>query len=120
MADVHRMSTGRVYEVKPDGEGCRALADHICPRGLSKEKTHIDQWSMTAAPSTRFSNRGAHDLESFEEFGFRCPAEPGDAEPAKALEHPSALTGPGNPVPLTAPGQLERSEAEVFADLLGA
>src|SRR5262249_50153893 len=41
----------RVYEPAADEDGCRVLVDRLWPRGLSKDKAHVDLWLKDVAPS---------------------------------------------------------------------
>jgi len=41
----------RIYEAPVPQDGYRVLVDRLWPRGLSKERTKIDQWLKEAAPS---------------------------------------------------------------------
>jgi len=41
----------RIYDAPADEDGFRVLVDRLWPRGLSKEKAHIDLWMKAVAPS---------------------------------------------------------------------
>ena len=41
----------RVYEPAVEDDGVRVLVDRLWPRGLTKEKAHIDIWLKEIAPS---------------------------------------------------------------------
>lgn len=51
----------RVYEEPCAADGVRILVDRIWPRGLSKEKAHLDDWLKQLAPSTELREWFAHD-----------------------------------------------------------
>ena len=58
----------RVYE-KPDrDDGIRILVDRLWPRGLTKEKAHIDIWLKEIAPSTALRKWFGHDPAKWNEF----------------------------------------------------
>ena len=58
----------RVYE-KPDGkDGYRILVDRLWPRGLSKEKAHIDLWLKEIAPSSGLRQWFHHEDSNWEGF----------------------------------------------------
>jgi uncharacterized protein YeaO (DUF488 family) len=109
----------RVYdEPEPEG-GTRVLVDRIWPRGLTKDKAHLDQWFKQVAPSTELRKWYSHDPERFEEFGRRYREELKDAERAQALKHLRELAKGETLTLLTATKRVEISEAAVLADLIG-
>jgi len=46
----------RVYDEPSGDDGVRVLVDRVWPRGLSKQKAHVDQWCKQVAPSTELRN----------------------------------------------------------------
>src|SRR5881275_1171539 len=65
----------RVYD-KPEAEdGTRVLVDRLWPRGLSKERAHIDAWLKDVAPSNELRKWFAHDPQKFAEFRRRYEDE---------------------------------------------
>ncbi|HEX7717048.1 MAG TPA: DUF488 family protein, partial [Marmoricola sp.] len=44
-----RVRVRRVYDPPAPDDGRRVLVDRIWPRGLSKEKAHLDEWSKDVA-----------------------------------------------------------------------
>lgn len=42
----------RIYTKPADLDGYRILVDRIWPRGISKEKAHLDRWMKEVAPSS--------------------------------------------------------------------
>lgn len=65
----------RVYEATDKGDGFRILIDRLWPRGLSKEKAHIDLWYKDIAPTNELRKWFAHDVEKWPEFQKRYRAE---------------------------------------------
>ena len=63
----------RVYDEPEPGDGTRVLVDRLWPRGLSKERAHIDLWLKEIAPSSELRTWFGHDPEKFAEF--RCRYE---------------------------------------------
>lgn len=64
----------RVYESAQSSDGKRILIDRLWPRGLSKEKAHVDHWIREIAPSDALRKWFGHDPErwpSFRERYFR-------------------------------------------------
>lgn len=65
----------RVYEEPAPSDGMRVLVDRLWPRGLSKEKAHVDVWLKDVAPSRELRTWFGHDPAKFEEFRRRYEAE---------------------------------------------
>lgn len=63
----------RIYE-QPDG-GYRVLVDRLWPRGVSKAKAELDEWSKDLAPSTELRQWFAHREDRWEEFQERYRKE---------------------------------------------
>jgi uncharacterized protein YeaO (DUF488 family) len=118
MARKKTVHVRRVYEDPEQTDGTRVLVDRIWPRGMSKEKAHLDEWCKQVAPSTELRKWYSHDPERFTEFSRRYQAELEDPEHADALAHLRDLTKDRTVTLLTATRQPEISEAEVLAELL--
>jgi uncharacterized protein YeaO (DUF488 family) len=88
------------------------------PRGLSKERAHLDDWCKEIAPSNELRKWYGHDPDRYAEFARRYRAELRDPELA-ALTHLRELAGHGGLTLLTATKRSDISEAAVLADLLG-
>ena len=65
----------RVYDAPTAKDGYRILIDRLWPRGISKEKAHIDLWFKEIAPSTELRKWFNHDPEKWEEFQKSYQAE---------------------------------------------
>jgi uncharacterized protein YeaO (DUF488 family) len=65
----------RVYEEPSEEDGTRILVDRLWPRGLTKEKAHIDLWLKEIAPSNELRKWFAHDPAKWPEFKARYHAE---------------------------------------------
>ncbi len=65
----------RIYEPYDKNDGFRILVDRLWPRGMSKEKAHIDLWLKEIAPSTELRKWFNHDPEKWIEFEKRYKAE---------------------------------------------
>ncbi len=61
----------RVYDKYSSEDGFRILVDRLWPRGVSKEKAHIDLWLKEIAPSDELRKWFSHDPERWEEFAKR-------------------------------------------------
>ncbi len=70
-----KIAIKRVYEPYSGDDGWRVLSDRLWPRGLSKEKAHIDDWQKELAPSNDLRHWFNHDVRKWEEFKSRYIAE---------------------------------------------
>lgn len=69
------VKTKRVYEAPEAQDGKRILVDRLWPRGLSKEKAHVELWLKDIAPSTELRKWFAHDPAKWPEFRKRYLVE---------------------------------------------
>ncbi len=65
----------RVYKQSAKDDGYRVLIDRLWPRGLAKEKAHVDLWLKEIAPSTGLRKWYSHDPEKWGEFDKRYREE---------------------------------------------
>jgi len=65
----------RIYEAYDPNDSWRVLVDRVWPRGVSKEKAHLDEWCKELAPSTQLRNWFCHIPEKFDEFAVRYRVE---------------------------------------------
>ena len=68
----------RVYDEYEKSDGLRVLIDRLWPRGLSKEKAHVDIWLKDIAPSTELRKWFGHDPEKWNEFKKKYSKELND------------------------------------------
>jgi uncharacterized protein YeaO (DUF488 family) len=61
----------RIYEPAERGDGYRILIDHVWPRGVSRERAHLDEWARELAPSDDLRKWFDHRPERFAEFRAR-------------------------------------------------
>ena len=108
----------RVYEQAAQSDGSRVLVDRLWPRGLSKDKAHLDEWLKAVAPSDDLRRWYGHEPVRFAEVKRRYEAELKDPERAEALRHLRQEARSGPVTLLTASKDLEHSEAAVLAQLL--
>lgn len=69
------MVTKRVYEPYASSDGYRVLIDRLWPRGVSKEKAHVDLWAKEISPSNELRSWYGHDPEKWREFQKRYKEE---------------------------------------------
>lgn len=61
----------RIYEEHKKTDGIRVLVDRLWPRGVSREKAHIDEWPKEIAPSPQLRKWFGHDPEKWDAFRTR-------------------------------------------------
>ena len=65
----------RVYDPFAASDGYRILVDRLWPRGISKEKAHIDYWCRDVAPTNELRHWFGHDPARWDEFVLRYTKE---------------------------------------------
>ncbi len=65
----------RVYDPFSTDDGKRILIDRLWPRGIKKEKAHIDEWLKEIAPSGELRKWFGHDPARWHDFRNRYKAE---------------------------------------------
>jgi uncharacterized protein YeaO (DUF488 family) len=114
----HAIKLVRVYDQPGADDGVRVLVDRVWPRGLSKERAHVDEWLKQVAPSTGLRRWYGHDPDLFAEFQQRYRDELSGPEPAGALQHLRELAQHNTVTLVTATKDIGISQAAVLADLL--
>jgi uncharacterized protein YeaO (DUF488 family) len=115
---THRIRAARVYDDPGPKDGTRVLVDRLWPRGLSKDRAHVDVWLKEVAPSKELRTWYQHDPAKHEEFVRRYAAELADDDHAEALAQLRDLTRRGPLTLLTATKDLAISQAAALADFL--
>ena len=106
----------RVYDEPSEDDGTRILVDRLWPRGLTKEKAHIDLWLKEVAPSNELRKWFAHDPEKWPEFHARYHAELNQNPTQVALLKQAVAKGPATLV--YGAKDEEHNEAVVLQKLL--
>jgi uncharacterized protein YeaO (DUF488 family) len=65
----------RVYDEPDPDDGFRILVDRLWPRGVSKNRAHIDLWLKDIAPSTELRQWFGHDPAKWRTFTARYARE---------------------------------------------
>ena len=118
MAKSAQVAIKRVYEGPGESDGMRVLVDRLWPRGLSKERAHIDLWLKEIAPSNELRTWFGHEPARFDEFRHRYEAELASGPAHDALARLRELAGQ-HPVTLVfAARDAEHSNAAVLRELL--
>lgn len=61
----------RAYEPEEKEDGYRVLVERLWPRGLAKERAHVDLWLKDAGASTELRKWFGHDPKKWVEFRRR-------------------------------------------------
>jgi len=69
------IKTKRIYDTVSKDDGYRILVDRLWPRGVSKEKAHVDLWMREVGPSDDLRKWFAHDPRKWEEFKKKYETE---------------------------------------------
>jgi len=109
----------RAYDAPAPDDGTRVLVDRLWPRGLSRERAHIDCWLKDVSPSHELRAWFAHDPARFDEFRQRYEAELA-ANPAAqaALAHLRTLAQESRLTLVYAARDAAHNNAVVLRDLL--
>src|SRR5579872_7465413 len=117
-SEAQAVALKRVYETPDASDGMRVLVERLWPRGLSKERAHVDVWLKDVAPSHELRKWYGHDPDRFVEFRRRYEAELA-AEPARAaLAELRELVAHDHVTLVFAAHDAELSNAAVLCDLL--
>ena len=108
----------RVYDEPEPGDGTRVLVDRLWPRGLSKERAHIDLWLKEIAPSRELRTWFGHDPEKFAEFRRRYENEIASETGQTALVKLRDLAMQSPVTLVFAARDTEHANAVVLRDLL--
>jgi len=111
----HHVGVARVYDDPGADDGTRVLVDRLWPRGLSKDKAHVDEWLKEVAPSNGLRKWYGHDPDKHEEFERRYVDELSDDDHAEALAELRSLVRKGRVTLLTATKDVSLSQAAVLA-----
>ena len=72
---MKKVQIKRVYDEPSPRDGKRVLVDRVWPRGMKKDKAHIDLWFKDVAPSTGLRKWFGHDAARWDDFRRRYAAE---------------------------------------------
>jgi uncharacterized protein YeaO (DUF488 family) len=106
----------RIYDPPDPGDGYRILIDHIWPRGVSRERAHLDEWARELAPSGELRKWFGHDPDRFAEFRTRYRNEL--APESERLEELRRRAADGPLTILYAARDRDHNNAVVLVELL--
>lgn len=113
-----KVAQKRVYELPDASDGERVLVDRLWPRGLSKERAHVDNWLKDVAPSAELRTWFGHDPAKFEEFRRRYEAELAVDPPRAALAELREMARKQHVTLVFAAHDTEHCNAVVLRELL--
>lgn len=119
-SEARSVTLKRVYETPDAADGMRVLVERLWPRGLSKERAHVDLWLREVAPSAELRRWYGHDPARFAEFRRRYEAELGDEPARAALKRLRELVSSQRVTLVFAAHDAALSNVAVLADLLRA
>jgi uncharacterized protein YeaO (DUF488 family) len=116
MSELGGVRIKRAYDAPEPGDGYRVLIDHVWPRGISRERAHLDEWARELAPSDELRKWFDHEPARFARFRTRYRQElASQAERVDALRERAAHA----PVTIVyAARDREHNNAVVLAELL--
>lgn len=113
-----KVALKRVYEQAETQDGTRVLVDRLWPRGLTKERAHIDIWLKEVAPGNELRRWFGHDPDKFADFQRRYETELASESGKEALSKLRALLKHGPVTLVFAAHDTEHNNAVVLRDLL--
>ena len=108
----------RVYDEPAASDGTRVLVERLWPRGISKERAHIDLWLKDVAPSAELRQWFHHDPQKFPAFRRRYEAELKSEAAQQALTKLRDIAKQGQLTLVFAAHDAAYSNAVVLRDLL--
>jgi uncharacterized protein YeaO (DUF488 family) len=106
----------RAYEPALASDGYRVLIDRLWPRGVSREKAHLDEWARELAPSAALRTWFGHDPARFAQFRLRYAEELAEQESKLGELRRRARTGTLTLV--YGARDTEHNDAVVLAEIL--
>lgn len=106
----------RIYEEPEQHDGYRILVDRLWPRGMTKERAHLNEWNKEVAPSDELRKWFGHKMENFEEFTRMYKAELKDK--GEELQRIRELAEKQNVTLLYAARNTEENHARVLLSVL--
>lgn len=77
----------RIYDPVDESDGMRVLVDRLWPRGISKERAHLDLWLKEIAPSNALRKQFCHQAEHWQSFQKGYYQELGENPHVDELKH---------------------------------
>jgi uncharacterized protein YeaO (DUF488 family) len=106
----------RAYEPALASDGYRVLVDRLWPRGVTRERAHLDEWARELAPSGTLRTWFGHDPARFAQFRLRYAEELAEQESKLRELRRRARNGPLTLV--YGARDTEHNDAVVLAEIL--
>ncbi len=108
----------RAYETPKSSDGIRILVDRLWPRGVTKERAHIDEWMKDVAPSNQLRIWFGHDPEKWTEFQRRYRKELHESAQENSIKKLRALARKGTLTLVYGAKDEEHNNAQVIRGML--
>lgn len=72
---MHILKIKRIYEEPSADDGIRILVDRLWPRGVTKQRAHLDYWLKDIAPNPELRKWFNHEDSKYEEFSKKYKEE---------------------------------------------
>ena len=108
----------RAYDEPSASDGTRVLVERLWPRGISRERAHINLWLKDVAPSTELRKWFNHDPQKFPEFRRRYETELKSETAQASLTKLCEIAKQGQLTLIFAARDLSHSNAIIIQDLL--
>lgn len=66
--EMYELRIKRIYDEYEESDGMRILVDALWPRGISKERAHLDLWDKAISPTTSLRKAFNHEVDKYEDF----------------------------------------------------
>jgi uncharacterized protein YeaO (DUF488 family) len=106
----------RIYDPPDRKDGHRVLVDHVWPRGVSRDRAHLDEWARELAPSDELRKWFDHVPARFARFRTRYRDEL--ASQPERLDELRRRAASGRVTILYAARDQEHNNAVVLTELL--
>jgi uncharacterized protein YeaO (DUF488 family) len=112
------IETKRIYDPPSEADGLRVLVDRLWPRGLSRERAHIDLWLKEIAPSHELRKWFRHEPDKWQAFATRYRDELRDRP--EQIRHLLDAARAGPLTLLYSARDRERNQALILRDIVQA
>ena len=112
------IKTKRIYEQPGRSDGVRVLVDRLWPRGVLKEKAHVDEWMKEIAPSDTLRRWFSHKEARWAEFQKRYSEELQSPQRQVLLRRLRSMARKGTVTLLFAAKDEEYNNVQVLSSLM--
>jgi uncharacterized protein YeaO (DUF488 family) len=108
----------RAYDPPARADGTRILVDRLWPRGIKKDKAHVEKWMRELGPSNELRQFFGHDPARWQEFRKRYLTELRRAEVKPLLAELEKVAQSGTLTLVYSAKDQEHNQAVVLKELL--